>query len=130
MKLNHQRVENWVPLLPGYVFVYAEEEPVAYRSLLGLENVHRVLTYGSAENTALYGRDLAFADWLWGLGGRIGIMKALQEGDRVEIIDGVFQKLQGTITRMDRRRQTVLVTLDTLGAIRHLWLAYEIIAKL
>ena len=56
-------------------------------------------------------------------------MRALQEGDRVEIIDGVFKQLRGRITRMDRRRKTVRVELDTQGAIRHIWLSYEIVDR-
>ena len=61
--------------------------------------------------------------------GAWGVMRALQEGDRVEIIDGVFKQLRGRITRMDRRRKTVRVELDTQGAIRHIWLSYEIVDR-
>ena len=57
-------------------------------------------------------------------------LKAVQAGDRIRIVDGVFSQLQGTILRMDRRRRTVHVALDTHGAIRQIWLAYEIVEKL
>lgn len=39
-------------------------------------------------------------------------MKALQIGDWIEITDGVFKELHGTIVKMDRRRKTFLVSLD------------------
>ena len=57
------------------------------------------------------------------------MLKALQVGDRIEIVDGVFKQLRGTITKMDRRRKTVRVDLDTEGLLRHIWLAYEIVDR-
>ena len=50
-------------------------------------------------------------------------------GDRVEIIDGVFRQLHGTITRMDRRRKTIRVALETEGTPKQIWLAYEIVER-
>ena len=56
-------------------------------------------------------------------------MKALQIGDWIEITDGVFKQLHGTIVRMDRRRRTFLVSLNGEGAIKQIWLTYEVIEK-
>ena len=42
---------------------------------------------------------------------------------------GVFRQLHGTIARMDRRRKTVRVELDTQGAIRYIWLSYEVVDR-
>lgn len=120
--------ETVAPLMPGYVFVYSNDETDRYEELHSLPNVIRVLTYGDGSNV-LKGRDLEFADWLWRLKGHIEVMKAAQVGDRVEIIDGVFKQLHGTIIRMDRRRKTVCVLLDTEGTPKHLWLAYEIVER-
>ena len=116
------------PLLPGYVFVYSDEEENRRAEFSGLNHVIRVLTYGDGSD-ALTGRDLEFAQWLWSLNGRIEIMKAAQIGDRVEIIDGVFRQLRGTVTRMDRRRRTVRVSLETEGTPKQIWLAYEIVER-
>ena len=91
-------------------------------------HVIRVLTDGDGSDT-LMGRDLEFADWLWSLNGRIEVMQAVQIGDRIEIVDGVFKRLQGTITKMDRRRRTVRVSLETEGTPKQIWLAYEIVEK-
>lgn len=120
--------EAVTPLLPGYVFAYSNDETDRYEELHSLPNVIRVLTYGDGSNV-LKGRDLEFADWLWRMKGHIEVMKAAQVGDRVEIIDGVFKQLHGTIIRMDRRRKTVCVLLDTEGTPKHLWLAYEIVER-
>ena len=116
------------PLLPGYVFVFSDGEEDRSAEFLRLGHVIRVLTYGGGSDT-LMGRDLEFADWLWSLNGRIEVMQAVQIGDRIEIVDGVFKRLQGTITKMDRRRRTVRVSLETEGTPKQIWLAYEIIEK-
>lgn len=116
------------PLLPGYVFVYSSGENIPHESFLGLQDVIRVLQYGPRMDK-LVGRDLEFAHWLWKLNGEVGVMKAVEVGDRVEIVDGAFKQLQGTITKLDRRRKVVRVSLSTDGAIRQIWLAYEIVSS-
>lgn len=123
-------LEAPIPLLPGYVFVYSGQVVARHDELSELQHVIRVLSYGTGEQDGLVGRDLEFADWLWQLDGRIGIMKALQMGDRIEIIDGVFKQLRGTIVQMDRRRRTICVELGTEGAVKRIWLAYDIVEKL
>ena len=125
---NHVWEEQPCALLPGYVFVYSDEEQAVFSDFPGAQYIIRVLTYGDGGD-ALIGRDREFADWLWRLHGRVGVMQALPVGERVEIIDGVFKQLRGTITRMDKRRKTVRVQLDTQGAISHIWLSYEIIDR-
>lgn len=126
---NHVWEEQPCALLPGYVFVYSDEEQPDYKGFGGAQHILRTLMYGSDGSTALIGRDREFADWLWRLNGHVGVLKALQVGDRIEIVDGVFKQLRGTITRMDRRRKTVRVDLDTEGLLRHIWLAYEIVDR-
>lgn len=129
IRKNQTWIETDAPLLPGYVFVYAAQATVRRDELQGLRHVIRVLDYGNTEQDTLIGRDLEFADWLWRLDGHIGIMKAIQIGDRVEIIDGVFKQLHGSIVRMDKRQRTVCVSLETEGSPKLLWLAYEIVEK-
>ena len=125
---NGAWIERPTALLPGYVFVYSDEETVNFSGFPGAQHVIRMLTYGDGSN-ALIGRDREFAYWLWRLHGRVGVMQALQVGDRIEIVDGVFRQLHGTIARMDRRRKTVRVELDTQGAIRYIWLSYEVVDR-
>ncbi len=116
------------PLLPGYVFVYSGDDEDRHAEFSGLNHVIRVLTYGDGTEI-LTGRDLEFAEWLWGLNGKIDVMKAAQVGDRVEIIDGVFKQLHGTVTKMDRRRRIARVSVETEGTPKQIWLAYEIVEK-
>ena len=121
--------ERLEPLLPGYVFVYSDQEEIPYGQWLGLRHVIRVLHYPEGGET-LRGGDLEFARWLWKLQGKVGAMKAIQVGDRIEIADGVFRSLNGVVTRMDRRRKTIRVRLNTEGFIRQIWLSYQVVEKL
>lgn len=125
---SRQWIEETSPLLPGYVFVYLNEENGLYRNDLGISHVIRVLTYGKGCDQ-LTGRDLEFANWLWRVGGKIGVMKAVQIGDRIEIIDGVFKELRGTIVKMNRRRKKMCVSLDTQDVPMLIWLSYELVEK-
>lgn len=122
-------LEQLVPLLPGYVFVYSQEEKAPYRQWLELRHVIRVLRYPEGEEW-LRGWDLEFAQWLWKLNGKVGVMKALQVGDEIQIVDGVFKSLNGVVARMDRRRKTIQVRLNTQGFIRQIWLTYQVVEKL
>lgn len=123
-----QWIEVSKPLLPGYVFLYSNEAQVRYDELISVKDVVRVLRYEAGQD-ALTGKDLAFADWLWRNDGNISAMKALQIGDWIEITDTAFKQLQGTIVRMDRRRRNFLVSLNTAGVIRQIWLTYEVVEK-
>lgn len=128
VRKGRQWIEMFKPLLPGYVFVYSDRGQVRQRDFLNLSHVIRVLSY-DGERDELTGRDLEFAGWIWQQRGRVGVMKALQIGDWIEITDGAFKQLHGTIVRMDRRRRTFLVSLNGEGAIKQIWLTYEVIEK-
>ena len=120
--------EEISPLFPGYVFVYIDQEDISYIDYLKIPDVIRVLSYEN-KNDKLRGRDLEFADWLWRQGGMIGVMKAVQIGDRVEIVDDVFKSLHGEIIRMNRGRKNICVTLDTKTVPMKLFLSYKVIEK-
>jgi transcriptional antiterminator NusG len=128
VRTKGQWIEVSKPLLPGYVFVYSDEEQPRYDELASVNHVVRVLRYEKGCD-GLAGRDLEFADWVWRNDGSIGAMRALQIGDWIEITDSVFKQLHGTIVRMDRRKRTFLVSLGDEGAIRKIWLTYEVIEK-
>lgn len=120
--------ETLSPLMPGYVFVYTCEEEECGARYAEIEHVIHVLKYQDGTET-LIGQDLEFADWLWRIGGKVGVMKALETGDRVEIIDGVFQALHGTIVRMNRRRRKMCVSIEMQGNPIQIWLSYELVEK-
>ena len=123
---NHEHKKEISPLLPGYVFVYSDREDAPYVDYQRIPHVIRTLSYEDGADK-LVGRDLEFADWLWRQGGTIGLMKAVQIGDRVEIIDDLFKGLHGKITRMNRTRKNICVRLNTKNAPMQIMLSYEIV---
>lgn len=128
VRSGRQWVEMQKLLLPGYVFIYSDEGQVRHDELVAVRDVIRVLSYEPGCDE-LIGKDLEFADWIWRNRGEIKPMKALQIGDWIEITDGLFRQLHGTILRMDRRRRSFLVALGGTGVIRQIWLTYEVVEK-
>lgn len=114
------------PLFPSYVFVYSDLEDAHAADYRRVSHVLRVLSYENGDEH-LIGGDLEFADWLWRMNGRIDVLKAQQIGERIEIIDGAFKELHGTILRLNKRQNKMLVALDTQSIPMQVWLSYEIV---
>lgn len=127
-KATKQWVEERAPLLPGYVFVYTSQ-PLHRDQLQSIPEVIRVLGYGGEADRQLTGRDLAFAAWVWQRDGNIEKLKVIEVGDRICIADPAFSELRGIITRVDRRKQTCQIELDTKGAFQYIWLPYDIVER-
>lgn len=129
-----QEERQLMPLLPGYVFVYMGGETggggQTRSDYLGIEAVIRLLTYGETQQEELMGSDLDFAAWLWRCGGRVEVMRAIQVGDKVEINDPLFKELQGTIVRMDRRKKSVTVKLDSEAGDKFITLSYDVVQEI
>ena len=123
---NQTWVETAAPLMPGYVFVYSDEEDERLAAYAGIEHVINVLKYNDG-GELLTGSDLAFAGWLYRIGGQVGVMKALQEGDRVEVVDGMLGEMHGTIVKMNRRRKKLCVSIEMQGNPIQIWLSYELV---
>lgn len=126
---DHKYNEETYPLLPGYVFVYVGKEDILSASYQEIPHVIRVLTYENGMDK-LRGRDLEFAEWLWQLDGKIGVMKAMKVGKRIEIIDTLFKELNGSIIKMNRRQKSIRVSLNTEGTPMQILLSYEVVESI
>jgi len=117
-------------LLPGYVFLESAAEPdwKAMRASADprAADIIRVLSYGDG-SMALRGRDLEFASFLRLHGGLIGLSRAAREGTRVRVIDGPLKRYEGSIVRVNSRRQSAEVRIDEAGIVRTIWLGYELV---
>ncbi|MBQ6370615.1 MAG: hypothetical protein IJJ21_03425 [Firmicutes bacterium] len=112
--------------LPGYLFMYAEEPVPSVRDVLRFPGVHRVL--GEQEDGhVLSGADLAFARMLSDMDGTLGIMKALQEGDKVHLADGLYHGFSGEILKLDRRKGRAQIRFTFDGSIQNVWVGYDLI---
>ncbi|NLF28222.1 MAG: hypothetical protein GX592_10020 [Clostridiales bacterium] len=125
-RIRNRRTWQEVPvsLLPSYVFVYSDAE-LRSADLAKVQNVIRVLRYGDDSEGVLCGSDRTFADLLWARGGKLGVLKAMRVGERVEIVDGLFKALRGRVVAMDKRKQVAKVELDIVGSLRNIWLSFD-----
>jgi transcription antitermination factor NusG len=112
------------PIMPGYLFLAAEGEPDWAR--FRKEGLWRPLRYGDG-TTALRGGDLDFVRWLKANKGRMGPSKAVQEGTRIRIVDGALATLKGTILQVNKKRQCVLVGLETESLFNKVWMSIELV---
>ncbi len=111
------------PLFPGYVFVYSQE-PYPASTFYRFKQVIKPLRYSDDMEGYLKGNDRGFAQWIWEQQGRLEALKAIRVGDRVEIVDGVFRKLNGKVLALDKRKQVAKIELDVVGGIKQVWMSF------
>ena len=136
-------LEERETLLPGYVFFEVCDPPhqpvesAEARSRLEHElrlfsrqdDVFRLLCY-SGGGWRLHGADDRFARMLFDAGGNIGLSQAwFDEGDRIRILSGFLKDYEGSITRVNRKRRTVEVSVDFQEKKMTLWLGYELVTN-
>ena len=114
---HYQEVpRNW---LPGYIFLYSEEELIPYFDFIGI-----IRWVGKGE---LEGQDLAFAETLHQQGGVMGAIRLAEEGDRCVVKDPLWEKMQGTIVKLDRGRKRCCVAFEFDQQRRTVWVGYDLV---
>ena len=113
-------------LLPGYVFVYAEQEPLDVRCAQSIQGVIRCLCTTDKRNE-LSGDDEIFAMMLLHKNGVIGKTKVYEEGQRIRICEGVYEGLETRILKVNRHKGRMQI--DIPFANRHIrtWVEFEIV---
>ena len=113
------------PFLPGYVFLYFEEE---YPEVSHFRKIHGVIRCLSdtGRQFRLAGSDEVFAEMLLQRDGRIGKTKVYREGNRICICEGAFAGMKATILKVDRRASRMQVEIPFAGRPVKTWLEYEI----
>jgi transcription antitermination factor NusG len=123
--LQEKRKGSWEEceqiLIPGYVFIYFEEE-TDLSPIKELTGVYKILQYQSGSRE-LVGSDLEYALWVYSHKGRIGPSKALVEGSMVKIVDGPLIDGVGKIIRLDRHKRRAWVEFDFDGKIQRVSLS-------
>ena len=127
--VNEDRVFD---LLPGYVFVYSEKELAGYDYLQLVEGISGIARrIGDREhNWALTGGDREFAMNLYRKNGVVGQFTIFRTGEKVRLTDPLFNGCQGTVTRMDMKKQRARVDYEFAGMHCFTWVACEVIEKL
>jgi transcription termination/antitermination protein NusG len=116
------------PLLPGYVLIYSNErlQPSRMRTV---ENVLRLLCYPGGEYE-LKGDDLAYANFVYGNRGVIGISNILCQGKEAKVLSGPLEDCQGIIVRLDQRKQRVWMRVRFDGVEREISLSANILSTI
>lgn len=137
-RLHDEAIEEQVPLLPGYVFFQIpEKEPeapgivdtilMALLELSRIDSVLKLLRYSDG-TWRLLGSDNLFAEMLFRNGGNIGLSTAyFDKGNRIRVLDGFLKDYEGYITRVNRKKKTVEVTIDLQRKKAIMWLGYELV---
>lgn len=109
------------PYLPGYIFVYSEEDIV---DRLYAEGVIRVLG-----NAPLRGPDLEFARMIESREGIIGSVKVYRTGDRLSLLKGPMNGLEGEILKVDKNRARLLMKFDFDRTEWKVWVGYDVVEQ-
>jgi len=110
--LQHQGL--WVkerkPMIPGYIMIRSTADaPVVRTLLMDAHSGGSLLRYGDG-SCALYGRDLAYAQWIFSYEGVIGISTVrLVEGNAVEVVSGPLKSMHGIVTKVEKKGRKVWV---------------------
>ena len=100
-------------LLPGYVFVYTENERLDVALLRPIQGIIRCLSSQDREYE-LTGSDEQFALMLLHKDGVIGKTKVYEEGQMIRICQGAFEGVETKILKVNRRPEH-----QNLGGIRN-----------
>ena len=115
-------------LLPGYVFVFTEEEQKTFDLFRGIDGIIRCLRNDDGTMN-LTRADYRFAMELRDKDGLIGALTVLKEGEKVRIKDSVLENYGGTIESIDHRKQRAKVRFRFDNQERTAWVACDVLYK-
>ena len=117
-------------LLPGYVFVYSEEEILAPQDIRRrLDRIIRCMRDTGMEYR-LQGGDRDFALMILRKGGVIGRTEVTETDGRFAITDETFQGIPVEILKVDRRNRRMKIEMLVAGKQVQTWVEYEIVNKM
>ncbi len=124
LKQNREKRQGTVelrdrPLFPGYLFIWwdgTDEKLFPFGEIQKINGAIKFLRYENGSR-ALIGTDLAYAEWIHLNRGVIRPSKVrLQEGQRLQIVDGPLKGFDGSVTKVDKHGRRIKVHFD-LGGI-------------
>lgn len=113
-------------LLPGYVFVYEEQQLENFDIFTCVDGIIRRLDSGSGLS-GLTGSDFDYAMNLYRKNGIVGTVTAFREGDTWKIDDPLFRDCNGTIVHLDHRKQRAKLQFHFDGKDWAVWVACDVL---
>ena len=116
------------PLMQGYIFVFSNIK-IEPRLISPVQDVIKLLRYQNGEYE-LAGPDLEYAEFISANNGVIGISDIICEGREVRVVSGPLEEYKGTIVKLDRRKQRVLLRVSLGGIERNISLSVNILSAI
>ena len=113
-------------LLPGYVFLYAEEQPLSRTLLHSVEGVIRILQ-DQEQRCELSGSDEQFALMLLSRDGVIGKTKVYREGQQIRICEGAYKGVETRILKVNHRNMRMQIEIPFAKQTVKTWVEYELV---
>ncbi len=127
---NGQWKSKEQPLLPGYVFLYLnDDDPFPSLQVRQCDGFYRVLKYTDG-STDLRGPDREYAHWIRSHGGVLKPSKvSFDAGNMITVISGPLKDMQGKVVKLDKHKKRVIVAFEFAGEIREVNLSVEFVSK-
>lgn len=116
-------------LLPGYVFVYSEQQYEDFELFSGIDGIIRCLGATEYGTAGLQNSDYDFAMSLYQKNGVVGVVTLFKEGDSVRMKDPIFEKYDGTIVYIDHRKQRAKVQFHFDSKEWTIWVACDVLYR-
>lgn len=113
-------------LLPGYVFLFQNED-IPVWTIQHVEHVLKVLRYDREPEGYLRGNDLAFAQMIRELDGKLDVLGAVDEEGFIRITDTLLKKLHGEVISVDKGKHLVKIRVTLVGQERIIYLNYQLL---
>ena len=115
-----------IRLLPGYVFVFSEED-VPVRSCQGLEHVLKVLRYEKEPDGYLRGSDLDFARTVRRMDGQLDVLDAVDEAGFIRVTDALLQALRGEVVSVRKGKRQAVIRVNLMGRPKLIEMNYQLL---
>lgn len=131
--IRHQGkiIKEQQPVFPSYIIVQSESA-IDNDTLLALKQMPEFYHFlnSNTDITPLSGADLALIKHFMGLGPKIGSsLVRFDENDRIVVIEGPLKGIEGSIIKVDKRKQRAKIRVEFAGTAHTMDLSFEDIEK-
>ena len=131
IKRQGKTLKELQPVFPSYIIMQTTGsiETKTLQTLKSLPDFYHFLK-SNTEITPLAGNDLAVIQHFLGLGPRIGpSLVRFDENERIVVIEGPLKGIEGSIIKVDRRKQRAKIQVDFAGGAHTMDLSFEDIER-
>ncbi len=125
--LGQWRTERAV-LFPGYIFIISDQIEDAYTALKQIPKLTKVIGVGETW-TAMSKEDIEIVEYLSGKDRLARFSEGYIEGNRVTVVSGALQGLEGTICKIDRHKRLAWLEMEMFGRKTRFEVGLEIVRK-